>query len=83
MDWKAMKITSLCPSGGGVTRNTAKAMAEGHFLGSGSPPEANIRGSKLSTLLTGAKPHICPCLGDFRKNFVYSWFWLASGTLQI
>ncbi|XP_034510927.1 protein enabled-like [Ailuropoda melanoleuca] len=57
MDWKAMKITSLCPSGGGETRNTAKAMGEGHFLGSGSPPEATIGGFKLPTLLTqGSEP---------------------------
>lgn len=35
LDWKAMKISSLCPSGGGETRNIVREMGEDYFLGSG------------------------------------------------
>ena len=70
VDWKAMKITSLCPGGGGETRNTAKAMG-GSLLRLWNPSRSPHQRIQAAYPSHSGKAHTCPCLGDFRKNFVY------------
>lgn len=48
LGWKAMKIKSLCPSGGRESRNIARAMEEGHSLGSGKPSRSPHQGTQAA-----------------------------------